>query len=410
MFELNSPASTVLLLTNDRQIDRRILLTADSLDMSGWKTTIVAMPLDAPASEDSRTQRIGSEQTIERREGIVVEGYRLLRRMLGTSRGPVRALKRLAWQFLVNQESFFQRLFWPHIQHLQPDVVVANDLPMLPVAYKLASSCGARLVYDSHELYCEQGFSPREKKTWAHIERKYIQHCDAVITVNASIAEELRTRYALRKVHVIHNAERCSTTQTRTRYFHDRWSLPAESRILLFQGGLSSGRNLEALARSMQYVSTANIVLVILGSGELTTPLQRLISGLKLQQRVFLHPAVPQHELLHLTAAADAGVIPYQANCLNNFYCTPNKLFEFISAGLPILGSDLPEIRKIVTGNGIGLVGDLSEPKGIAKRIDELFSDPVRFREFIDRVADARKVICWEEEEKSLIAIYESLR
>lgn len=398
------------MLTNDRQIDRRILLTADSLDMSGWKTTIVAMPLDSPAPEDPRTQRIGSNRTIADRVGIVVEGYRILRRMFGTNRGPVRTLKRLAWQFLVDQESFYERLFWPHIQHLQPNIVVANDLPMLPVAHKLAVRCGGRLVYDSHELYCEQDFSPREKHKWGRIERKYIKHCDAVITVNSSIAEELCTRYTLPKVHVIHNAERCSTTQTRTRYFHDLWSLPEESKILLFQGGLSSGRNLDVLVSSMRYVSACDVVLVILGSGELSNPLQSLISHLKLGRRVFIHPSVAQHELLHLTAAADAGVIPYQANCLNNYYCTPNKLFEFISAGLPILASDLPEIRKIVSNNGIGLVGDLSEPKGIAKSIEELFGDPVRFKEFIARVAATRKVICWEQEEKSLIGIYESLR
>ena len=48
------------------------------------------------------------------------------------------------------------------------------------------------------------------------------------------------------------------------------------------------------------------------------------------------------------------AVVPYQATCLNNFICTPNKMFEYIAAGLPILANDLPEMRKFIAGYDIG--------------------------------------------------------
>ena len=111
-----------------------------------------------------------------------------------------------------------------------------------------------------------------------------------------------------------------------------------------------------------------------------------------------------------LTAAADAGMIPYQATCLNNYYCTPNKLFEFIAAGLPILATDLPEIRRMVHEREIGLLGDTSTPKKLAALLDEFFSDEQRFAAWKVRVLMARQEICWEQEERKLVEIYEALR
>jgi glycosyltransferase involved in cell wall biosynthesis len=126
------------------------------------------------------------------------------------------------------------------------------------------------------------------------------------------------------------------------------FGLPVDKRIVLLQGGLSAGRNLEVLVDAMHYVKDPSVVLVVLGDGLLLRSLQKMAQQEGLAGRVYFHAAVPQNELLELTAAADAGVIPYQATCLNNHYCTPNKLFEFIAAGLPILATDLPEIRRLV--------------------------------------------------------------
>ncbi|MEZ5552623.1 MAG: glycosyltransferase [Pseudomonadales bacterium] len=398
----------VLLLTTDRQIDRRILLGADSLRRLGWHATIVAMPLDTPYEEDPQIQRIGPAGTAVTRESLVVHCYRLLRRLLGTNRGPIRSLKSLTWRFLVNPERFYERLFWPSIADRKCDVIVANDLPMLPVAAKLAEQSGARLVYDSHELYSEQEFSEREKERWSRIEAKYIHRCSAVITVNESIASELTRRYDVAPVHVILNAERSSNPPTRSAYFHDRYGLPETTGVLLFQGGMTSGRNIETLVRSMSMVNS-DIALVLMGDGELSSSLESLVKRLQLQDRVYLHPAVPQSDLLARTAAASAGVIPYLATCLNNYYCTPNKLFEFIAAGVPILASELPELSKFVNGWEIGLVGDTSTPEHTAHLIDQFFADDKRLETFRHNVESARLEINWETEEKKLINIFDSL-
>jgi len=103
-------------------------------------------------------------------------------------------------------------------------------------------------------------------------------------------------------------------------------------------------------------------------------------------------------------------VIPYQPTCLNNLYCTPNKLFEFIAAGLPILASDLPEIRTIVSGHGIGQLADLSSTDTIARAIDEFFADPARLEAWRGAVLRVRQFLNWDVEGAKVVQLYESLR
>lgn len=402
---------SILMLCNDRQIDRRILLQADSLQEAGWQVRILAMPLDEPAEDDPRVFRVGqaASQTAIR-ENRVLSMYRFVRRYLSMNGGFMRFLKALAWRFLVDQERFYMRLFLEQARQIQADVVVAHDLPMLAVGRALASEFSAKLVYDSHELYCEQEFSRAQGRNWALIEQRHIGACDLVITVNPSIARELERRYQLDDVQVIHNAERVRPLGPRSWYLHERFGIDHRHAILLFQGGLSAGRHLPELIDAMAQLKSQAVHLVLLGDGQLAVALRNQIKRLGLERRVFLHPAVAQCELLEITACADAGVIPYQAICLNNFYCTPNKLFEFIAAGLPILASDLPELRRIVDGNDIGKVADLTSISSMAASIDNFFKESGQLQTWRENLSEVRERINWQVEGQRLQTLYERFR
>ncbi len=400
----------VLMLTADRQIDRRILNAATSLRTAEWEVMIVGAPVDQEATREQGVIRIGVATGDVTRETLVAWGYRWLRTRMGRNSSFIRWLKQKAWYYLVDHETFHARLYWPTIKDLRATVIVANDLPMLPVAARLADACGAQLVYDSHELYSEQEFPAIERKRWQDVERKFINRCNAIITVNESIADALQSRYGLSGVHVILNAERCSAPPVLSRFWHETFGLPADAMVLLFQGGLSANRNLEQMVLAMRGLSNPRVHLALLGDGELQNTLAKLVERHQLADRVHLHPAVPQDRLLSLTAAADAGIIPYQAICLNNLYCTPNKLFEFIAAGLPILASDLPEIRRIVAGQDIGKVGDLGKAEQIRIMIEDFFASPSQLETWRRNLRTARSLVCWEVEEKKLLRIYEPLR
>lgn len=403
---------TIVMVTHDRQIDRRTLLEADSLEAAGWTVTILAMPNDDPgAADDRRVVRLGSGPApVPGRENAVIGLYRTLRRLVPMGSPAMRAAKAFAWRYVVSQEDFYVKLFASAVAAHPADVYVAQDLPMLPVAVHAAQLHGAKLVYDSHELFAEQEFSEREKRVWREIEGRLIGRCDAVMTVNPSIARELEKRYAVPAVHVVHNAERAQAGSGRAKLFHERLQLPADALVLLMQGGLSAGRHLETLVAAMAHVANPRVHLVILGDGRLREDLQRQVARDRLSARVHLLPAVPQSELLAWTQAADAGVIPYQATCLNNYYCTPNKLFEFIAAGIPVLASDLPEIRRIVMGHGIGEVRQLADARQFGQAIDAFFGDASRLQSWRDGVARARQEVNWDVEGRKVVEIFAPMR
>jgi glycosyltransferase involved in cell wall biosynthesis len=270
---------------------------------------------------------------------------------------------------------------------------------------------GAKLVYDSHELYCEQELEPRLQRMWSTIERRVIGACDAVITVNASIAGELKKRYALPRVDVVQNAERTEGPPPgKGNLFHQAFGLDANALIVLFQGGLLAGRNLETLVDAMARVTSPQVHLVFLGDGALARTLSRRARARRTGRRIHFHPAVAQSELLRYTASADLGVIPYRATCLNNLYCTPNKLFEYIAAAVPMLATDLPEMRHLIAGNDIGLMIDTGSPEALAGAIDRAVADGGQLGRFRANLKEVRNRVNWANESKTLVQIFRQFK
>lgn len=402
-------SQTVLMLTTDRQIDRRTLQQADALEKAGWIVTILAMP-EVSTKDDPRVVRVRMEkQSLGLKYFSLWSFYRKISRRIPMNGRLMQILKRLLWTYVVNPEAFYCHLFANELNNYTPRVVMAIDLPMLPVAAMHALRCNAKLIYDSHELYSEQEFSRRDKRQWQSIEGKFIHQCDAVITVNPSIALELERRYSLSLVHVLYNTVNSDVVPQRNKLFHQVFGLPMERKIMLFQGGLSKGRHLEILVLAMKYIKNQYIDLVILGDGQLKNALKRQVHSLGIKHRVYFHSAVPQEQLLEYTQSADAGVIPYQATCLNNYYCTPNKMFEFIAAGIPILGSNLPEINRIVLRHQLGLTGGMDSANELAQWIDELFSSEEQLKTWSKNSITAQQQFSWRNEEKKLLHIFKDI-
>lgn len=399
-----------VMLTADRKIDRRILLEAASLDKAGWQVTILAMPSDDPITEQGlRIFRVNQGFGVgePRRENVIWSGYRIARRLLPMNGRIMTGLKHIVWRYLVDPECYYLALFRDAALQFPADVYVAHDLPMLPVARFAAEHFGARVIYDSHELYWAQEFSPYLSDRWSEVEMRHIGAATEVITVNESIAQELRSRYSINNVSVIYNADDVTWPPPQNhRLFHTAFGLNDNARIVLFQGGISANRNLELLVDSVPLWKDQAAHLVFLGDGVLVQRLRSRVKRRRVEHRVHFHPAVAQQELLTHTACADLGLIPYQAVCLNNYYCTPNKLFEYIAAAVPVLASDLPELRRFIVGYRIGLVGDTASAAGLARLVDEALSDHDRLSQFRERALEVRNEVNWASEAKHLIAIF----
>jgi glycosyltransferase involved in cell wall biosynthesis len=232
-----------------------------------------------------------------------------------------------------------------------------------------------------------------------------------VTTINQSIAEEMVHRYGIPTPEVILNAPAAparSAVQDRA-LLRRELQISPQQRILLYQGAFSRYRNLEDLIAAMAEVQNTNIVLVMMGpSVGRREDLEAIArEDGTLGRRVLFHDAVPQEVLLSYTSGAEIGIVPYPAVDLNSRYCAPNKLFEFIVAGVPILANDLPELRKFVHDTGFGQVYQLEGSAAIARAIDLMFrSDLQPYRE---RLAARRQEFTWAAQGEKLVALYEPL-
>lgn len=408
----------IVMLTLDRQIDRRILLEADSLEEDGWTVSIISMPCEkTEETNDPRVFRVcqtneGSGETQVAVRSPKLALYNFARRLLGSNQKWVQAIRAFVRVYLFDSVGFYSKIYLEELSHREFDVVVAHDLPMLPIAAMAAEQNKAKLVYDSHELFVEQNLPRYEVRGWAKIEAKYINDCDAVITINQSIANELKKRYQLQDVMVVQNAEKLQmeVPETPLRLFHERFSLDEDAKVVLLQGGLFSDRNLSVLVRAFSLLEQGNIHLVFLGNGNGVPILEGLVEESDLNRKVHFMPAVPQQELQKYTMSADIGVIPYLPDCLNNYYCTPNKLFEFVAAGLPIIASNLPEIRKIVQGHQIGLVVDSSSPEAIANAIETILASEEEYLFYRRHALELRKGLNWQCEGEKLVKLYRQFK
>lgn len=291
------------------------------------------------------------------------------------------------------------------------DVVHAHDLNTLPVAWALAQRRGIPLVYDSHELYPEVStLSPRESAIWSRIERRLIRRANAVITVCESIAEELSERYGIPRPTVLLNCPPASTvpatlTQNAPNRLRERAGLlDCHEPIVLYQGGFSPFRGLEELVEAAEHLEHG--VVVLMGWGRLHDQLAGQVAQRGLEARVRIIDAAAPDEVLEFTRGADLGVIPYRPVGLNNTYTTPNKLFEYLSVGLPIAGSRLPELTRFIESLGIGATFDPRDPRDIAATIDRMLADPELLRRMRVNALAARERFVWEVQAEALLDVY----
>jgi len=182
--------------------------------------------------------------------------------------------------------------------------------------------------------------------------------------------------------------------------------VPEAAPIVLYLGGLMGGRGIEYLVRSMNAVPDAHLVL--LGSGHQAGELAEEARALGVAERVHLLPPVPSDDVVGYAASATVGVSPIVDSCLNYRYSLPNKLFQYMAAGLPVVASDFPQVREVVIGSGAGLVTDTRSPERIAKALSSLLADRGAAREMGERgraAVEAR--YNWSTSAAALLAVYE---
>jgi glycosyltransferase involved in cell wall biosynthesis len=250
------------------------------------------------------------------------------------------------------------------VSDFKPDIVHCHDLSALPVGVAIKKEQDCLLVYDSHEINeAVAGTRGLRRLRLEFLQRRCSRFVDAFITINESIAKYLGEKYPkLPKAVILMNAT-LPDDGNQPEYdgrLHRAAAIDLQTKILLYQGGFSGHRGLEKLVTGAAGLPSGWI-LVMMGWGSLEPKLRKIAKTVDPNgEKVRFIPAAPQPELALWTAGGTVGVIPYENVCLNHWYCTPNKLWEYPIAGVPILASPFPELKRIVEGEGVGW--SLGEP------------------------------------------------
>ena len=286
------------------------------------------------------------------------------------------------------------------------DVYVANDLDTLAANFLASAIRRKPLVYDSHEYFTEVPEligRPVVRAVWARLEKMLVPRVDAAYTVCNSIAEVYKEQYKV-DFKVVRNLPVCSATEKITHPVTSSHQMSNSSKIILYQGALNLGRGIEAAIRSMQYLEEAELWLV--GDGDLTAQLKELVADLQLGNKVKFLGRLPLHQLHEVTHQADLGISLEEDLGLNYRFALPNKLFDYIQAGVPVLVSDLPEMRSVVEHYQIGAVAGTHGRKELAELMKVALFDQEKRQTWKLNLPLAATELCWQNEEEVLQDIY----
>jgi len=286
----------------------------------------------------------------------------------------------------------------PRAVRERPDVIHCHDTLVLPLGCIVKWLTGARLIYDAHELE-----SDRNGLTWLQgwftlrVEKLLWRFVDALIVVSPSIEYWYQEKIGKKPSAVILNSPLFFEGQQQDEeYLRKKFSIPADNKVFIYVGILGHGRGIDLLIEVFKDLQVSSHV-VFLGYGELSEALKRLAAQ---HPNFHVHDAVPHSQVVPIVQSADFGLCLVQDVSLSDYYCLPNKLFEYCFAGVPVLASDFPDIRALLEQYGVGECCKLNadDIRDAILRIERL---PAVFR-FANL-----SPLSWQAQEQKLVELYQ---
>lgn len=371
-----------MLLHKSVEHDSRVRREARALGAAGHEVTVVHLPLKRHA------------------EPFELDGFRVV------CATPQQAWVRRLFPLRAYRVAFLAGFVRAALRS-RPDVIHAHDAPMLAPGLLAVRLGRARLVYDSHELATGVPYRERFWGRWvARLERVAVPRCAAVITVSAGIAERLQELYALpTRPEVLRNLPDVETAVAGVGGLRERLGI-GSAPLVLHQGALAPGRSCETLVQAVATLPEAHLVFVGDPWPGYDGVVDRTAREAGVRDRVHFLPSVPIRELLRHTREADVGVSLLSDDCENHRLALPNKVFEYIAAGVPVVVSDLPELRRVVEEHGVGWTTQAADVADLAATITVALREGPTKREALARAAAE---LHWSREAEKLLGVYDAL-
>lgn len=363
--------------------ESRVLKEANSLVCSGFVSKVYIAALHGEGLEEEQKYS----------EEIRAKRFNLKTRRLGKG-------------FFIQVIKFIEFCLRVCIYYRDKEIKIVNvhALGLLPLGIVLKKLYKAKLVYDAHELETEtNGSKGIRKKVSKWLERKLISHVDLTIVVSESIADWYTSVYGVARPPVVLNAPNKRELKTNN-HFREQLGIRDDQTILLYQGGLMTGRGVHLILEAFKARADDKVVAVFMGYGELDGDIKEASAS---HSNIFFFPAVSPDVVLEYTASADLGISLIENTCLSYYYCLPNKLFEYAMAGLPVLVSNMKDMSELVSKNNMGAVISDFSAVGINHAIDNFLTQDLAAMK-----ANAYRVACensWQVQEQKMLAAYQPI-
>lgn len=316
---------------------------------------------------------------------------------------------------IADLEAAFTTWLW----RLEPEILHIHDIHLLGAGVQAKRRLTSRgrpvtLVYDAHEyLPGMTGVNPKAEAAYQAMELDLIGEIDAMITVSESIADALQQRYALahRPTVVLNTPPRASAvTGEQVGGVREAAGVPDGVPLLVYSGVLGHQRNVGAVITALAELPGVHFACVCVPSAHHPAPraLAALATQLGVDDRVHLVDPVLPEAISGFLASADVGVHPMVSGLANHEMALPNKLFDYIFAGLPVVVSDVAEMRRFVTEHGVGATFDPGDPDDLARAVRDVLADSESFRRAV-RSPELLDMYCWDEQARRLRELYSTL-
>ncbi len=286
-------------------------------------------------------------------------------------------------------------------------VYYASDLYSLIVA-NIIKRPDTEVIYDSREIFSALGTlskSSWKQKIWSYLEIINVRNIKDIVVSGELDAEYLNNYLPSRhNYHIIKNFPNLQPVH-KNNYLRDYFNISEDKHILIYQGVLLEGRG---ILPTLKFIKTTDeLVLVLIGDGAFKSDIEKIIKEEKLENKVFIHNQVPYNQLLSITASADIGLSLIEPISFSYTLALPNKLFEYVLAGLPVLVSDLPAMKDFVTQTKAGEVvnTDLSI-EHISEQLNKIISN---YNYYISNVNHNKKYYTYNSQANNIINVLISL-
>lgn len=302
---------------------------------------------------------------------------------------------------------FTIRLFF-FLKKNRASLLVANDLDTLWANNYFRKKGKVALVYDSHEIFCEVPElqeTPLKKRIWEGLEKRIVPKLKYCITVNQSIANWFKEKYKVDFKVVRNIPDKIYVERIKTR---DELNLPNDKKIILLQGaGINVQRGAEEAVEAMKYVEHA--ILLIIGGGDAVAQLAVSSKQEAVREKVIMLPKMKPEELYHYTCNADIGLSIDKDTNINYRLSLPNKIFDYVHAGVPVLASPLTEIKSFVEKYKVGICIQSHEPQHIAEMMNYMLNSP-DYSSWKANTKIAAQENSWENEKKVWVDLIKEIK